>query len=87
MWKPRQARRLEFNTGCDLVTGTGCVLPPKGPGHFFPYFTLARVAGRCVGEFGNMGNGRTFGRDKQCGKVGPATMGAFAGRVRSQPAC
>jgi hypothetical protein len=58
-----------------------------GPGHFFPYFSLAKVAGRCVWEFGNMSNGRRFGRDKQYGKVGPATMGAFAGRVRPQPAC
>lgn len=77
----------EFNTSCNLVTGKGCVLPPKGPGHFFPFFTLAKVSGRCVWEFGNMNNGRSFGGDKQYGKVGPGTMGAFAGRVRSQPSC
>ena len=46
-----------------------------------------KVSGRCVWEFGNMSNGRSFGGAKQYGKVGPGTMGAFAGRVRSQPSC
>ncbi len=77
----------EFNTGCNLVNGTGCVLPPKGPGHFFPFFTLVWVAGNCVWESGNMANGRSFGRDKQYAKTGPGTIGAFAGPVRSQPPC
>jgi hypothetical protein len=77
----------EFNTACNLSTGQGCVLPPKGPGHFFPFFTLAKVAGNCVWEFGNMSNGRSFGGDAQYGKVGPGTIGAFAGRIRSRPAC
>jgi hypothetical protein len=77
----------EFNTNCNLVTGAGCVLPPKGPGHFFPYFTQAKVAGACVWEFGNMPNGNAFGKDKQYGKVGPHTMGAFAGPVRRNPSC
>jgi hypothetical protein len=45
------------------------------------------VSGKCVWEFGNMNNGRSFGGDKQYGKVRPGTMGAFAGRVRSQPSC
>ncbi len=77
----------QLNTNCNLVTGQGCVLPPKGPGHFYPYFTLASVGGRCVWEFGNMTNGSTFGRDLQYGKVGPGTIGAFAGPVRSNPSC
>jgi hypothetical protein len=77
----------EFNTNCNLVNGKGCVLPPKGPGRFFPYFTQARAGGRCVWEFGNMRNGNTFGGDKQYGKVGPTTMGAFAGAVRRNPSC
>ena len=38
-------------------------------------------------EFGNMSNGRSFGGVRQYGKVGPNTMGAFAGRVRAQPSC
>jgi hypothetical protein len=59
------ASATEFNTGCNPSTGTGCVLPPKGPGHFYPYWTLARVGGQCVWEFGNMRNGNTFGGDAQ----------------------
>jgi hypothetical protein len=62
------------------------VLPPKGPGHFYPYWTLAKVNGRCVWEFGQMRNGRSFGRLRQYGKVGPGTIGAFAGPIRRNPA-
>ena len=58
-----------------------------GPGHFFPFFTLAKVGGRCVWEFGNMTNGRSFGGNKQHGKVGPGTIGAFVGPIRRQPSC
>jgi hypothetical protein len=81
------ASATEFNTNCNLVTGTGCVLPPKGPGHFYPYFTQAKVGGRCVWEFGNMHNGNAFGRDKQYGKVGPGTIGAFTGPIMANPHC
>jgi hypothetical protein len=77
----------QFNTDCNLSTGKGCVLPPKGPGHFYPFFTQARVKGACVWEFGNMTNGRDFHRDKQYGKVGPGTIGAFVGRIRQNPQC
>src|SRR5216683_58986 len=77
----------QLNTGCDTTTGAGCVLPPKGPGNFYPYFTQARVDGRCVWEFGNMRNGNTFGGDAQYGSVGPTTLGAFAGPVLPNPNC
>jgi hypothetical protein len=77
----------QFNTNCDPVTGSGCVLPPQGPGHFYPYFTQARVGGQCVWEFGNMRNGNTFGGDAQYGSVGPGTLGAFTGPVRGNPNC
>jgi hypothetical protein len=77
----------EFNTNCNLVTGSGCVMPPKGPGKFYPYFTQAKVAGTCVWEFGNMKNGNTFGGFTQYGSVGPTTMGAFASAIRSNPNC
>jgi len=77
----------EFNTNCDLNSGSGCVLPPQGPGHFFPYWTQARVGGLCVWEFGNMRNGNTFGGDAQYGSVGPGTIGAFAGPIRPNPNC
>ena len=59
----------------------------KGPGHFFPYWTQARVDGQCVWEFGNMRNGNTFGRDRQWGRVGPNTRGAFVSRIRPVPEC
>jgi hypothetical protein len=81
------ASASEFNTNCNLATGSGCVLPPKGPGHFYPYFTQAKVNGDCVWEFGNMTNGNTFGKDKQYGKVGPGTIGAFAGPILPNPNC
>jgi hypothetical protein len=77
----------ELNTNCDLNSGAGCVLPPQGPGNFYPYWTQARVGGACVWEFGNMRNGNTFGGDAQYGAVGPDTIGAFAGPVRANPDC
>jgi hypothetical protein len=69
---------------------------PKGPGYFFPCVTLARVAGNCVWESGNMANGRSFGSmangrslgpDKQFGQVGPGTIGACTGRILPRPSC
>ena len=77
----------QFITGCDPESGKNCVLPPPGPGHFYPYWTQARVGGVCVWEFGNVRNGNTFGGDKQYGKVGPTTLGAFAGAIRPNPNC
>ncbi|HET9895855.1 MAG TPA: hypothetical protein VFQ44_13085 [Streptosporangiaceae bacterium] len=77
----------EFNTSCNLTNGKGCVMPPKGPGNFYPYFTLAKVNGSCVWEFGNMTNGNMFGKDGQYGKVGPATIGAFQSAVQANPVC
>jgi len=81
------ASASELNTNCDLNSGTGCVLPPKGPGNFYPYWTQAKVSGACVWEFGNMRNGNTFGGDAQYGSVGPDTIGAFAGPIRPNPNC
>ena len=77
----------EFNTTCNLTSGAGCQLPPKGPGNFYPYFTFASVAGQCVWEFGDMTNGKTFGGDQQYGSVGPDSIGAFVGPIRSTPTC
>ncbi|HEY3903526.1 MAG TPA: hypothetical protein VGM14_06470 [Streptosporangiaceae bacterium] len=77
----------EFNTKCNLATGSGCVMPPKGPGKFYPYWTQAKVNGQCVWEFGNMTNGNTFGKDKQYGKIGPGTLGAFVSKILPNPNC
>jgi hypothetical protein len=55
----------EINT-CVPQHPQGCAVPPpNGPGHFYPYYTLAKVGGRCVWEFGHMSNGNTFSRDQQ----------------------
>ena len=57
------------NNRCNPATGAGCVVPPpQAPGHFYPYWTLAKVKGACVWEFGQMTNGNSFGEDKQYGK-------------------
>jgi hypothetical protein len=77
----------QLNSNCSPLTGANCVLPPPGPGHFYPYWTQARVGGACVWEFGNMRNGNTFGRDAQYGTVHTGTLGAFAGPVRPNPNC
>jgi hypothetical protein len=77
----------EQNTNCNLFTGSGCVLPPKGPGKFYPFWTQATVGGSCVWEFGNMRNGNTFGGIGQYGKVGPGSIGAFVSKIRSNPNC
>jgi hypothetical protein len=77
----------QFNTNCNLSNGQGCVLPPKGPGHFYPYFTLASIRGTCYWEFGNMANGNNYGRDLQYGSVHPGTLGAFVGPILSNPVC
>jgi hypothetical protein len=58
-----------------------------GPGNFYPFWTRARVDGACVWEFGNMRNGNTFGTNRQWGRVGPRTQGAFASRIRRTPGC
>jgi hypothetical protein len=77
----------QFETNCDVTTGENCVLPPPGPGNFYPYWTLARVGYACVWEFGNMRNGNTFGGDAQYGSVGQGTLGAFASAIQPNPAC
>ncbi len=74
-------------SSCNLTTGSGCVVPPDGPGHFYPFWTRARVDGACVWEFGNMRNGNTFGGNRQWGRVGPRTLGAFTSKIRSTPTC
>ena len=77
----------ELNTTCDLGSGAGCVMPPDGPGNFYPFFTLARVNGSCVWEFGNMSNGTSFGNEAQYGTVRPGTLGAFVGRQIGTRSC
>jgi hypothetical protein len=55
----------EINT-CVPQNPQGCAVPPpNGPGHFYPYYTQAKVGGQCVWEFGHMNNGNRFGGDQQ----------------------
>jgi hypothetical protein len=55
----------EINT-CVPQNPQGCAVPPPdGPGHFYPFYTLAKVGGQCVWEFGNMHNGNSFSGDQQ----------------------
>jgi hypothetical protein len=57
------------NNRCSPAHLPRCVVPPpQAPGHFYPYWTQAKVHGACVWEFGQMPNGNTFGGDKQYGK-------------------
>jgi hypothetical protein len=88
-------RRVQFQTETPASeasckpSGQGCAVPPPGaPGHFFPWFTLAKVHGTCVWEFGQMTNGNTFGRTKQYGK--PALkwfFGNLEGPIMPRPHC
>jgi hypothetical protein len=68
----------EINT-CAPDTPRGCAVPPPhSPGHFYPYYTQAKVGGLCVWEFGNMRNGNRFGGDKQYAHLVP--HGFFKGQ-------
>ena len=57
------------NNRCSPAKLADCVVPPvQAPGKFYPYWTLAKTGGRCVWEFGQMRNGKTFGGVRQYGK-------------------
>jgi len=69
-------------------TGVGCAVPPpSGPGHFYPWWTQARVDGKCVWEFGQMTNGNTFGRTNQYGGPSAYFFGNLEGPMRANPTC
>lgn len=51
-------------------TQNKCTVPPKGPGHFYPYWSEAQNHGVCTIDFGNVFNGNhlnDFGRDLEFG--------------------
>ena len=88
--------RIQFVTdmsateeNCDIVSGAGCVMPPPGPGHFYPYWTLVRDPELgCTWEFGNASRtGESFGGDAQWGTVNPNSLGAFQGPIMANPGC
>lgn len=73
---------------CNVVTGAGCVVPPTGPGNFYPYWTLGSYPGLgCTWEFGNVKQGQTFGGDAQYGSVTPTSLEAFTSAVIANPSC
>ena len=67
----------------------GCVVPPpQAPGHFYPYWTQAKVHSACVWEFGQMPNGNNFGKQKQYGKFTVALgLAELASPIRPNPNC
>jgi hypothetical protein len=77
------------NIKCNTQTGAGCVVPPtQAPGKFYPYWTLAKVNGTCVWEFGQMTNGKSFGGDKQYGKFTTALgLPELASKIIPNPHC
>jgi hypothetical protein len=77
----------ELGSNCSPYFGTDCVVPPPSPGEFYPYWTLARVGGVCVWEFGSMRNGNTFGGDAQYGSVTRTSLGGFTGPIMRNPSC
>ena len=63
-------------------------MPPPGPGHFYPYWTLARDRQFvCAWEFGNVRDGETFGGDAQYGQVSFNPPGAFTSQIQRNPSC
>jgi hypothetical protein len=79
----------EFASNCDLTTGAGCTVPPPGPGHFYPYWTLVRDHHLgCTWQFGNAGRtGQSFGGDAQYGSVTFNPPGAFTSQIQRNPSC
>ena len=88
--------RIQFVTdmsateeNCNTQTGAGCIMPPPGPGHFYPYWTLVRDPQLgCTWQFGNAGRtGNSFGGDAQWGSVTPTSIGAFQSAILPSPSC
>ena len=63
---------------CNGTTGAGCVVPPGGPGDFYPYWTRVTSPFGCAIEFGNVSSGfgvNDYGQDAQYGSVLSSTLG------------
>ena len=77
------------NIRCNPAQPNTCLVPPvQAPGKFYPYWTLAKVSGACVWEFGQMPNGSNFGKDKQYGTFTEALgLSELAGPIMPNPKC
>lgn len=74
---------------CDIATGTGCAVPPLGPGDaptFYPFWTLSHG---CLWNFGNIIAGQTaqsFGGPAEYGTPDVARFGGtLTSTVQSNP--
>jgi hypothetical protein len=75
---------------CTPDTLSGCTVPPKGPGGFYPYWSERVGFTGCSLEFGNVSSGLgvlTNGKDKQYGTNQFGTLGypEFEGPVINNP--
>jgi hypothetical protein len=73
---------------CTPSTLSGCTVPPKGPGGFYPYWTQDQFGDVCALEFGNVSSGPgaiTYGQDEQYGTNMFPTLGypEFEGPVHN----
>ena len=77
------------NNRCNPASPNTCRVPPvQAPGQFYPYWTLAKVSGACVWEFGQMPNGNDFGKEKQYGTFTTALgLAELAGPIMPNPNC
>jgi hypothetical protein len=70
---------------------SGCTVPPKGPGGFYPYWTQLHAINLCAFEFGNVAGGfgglNSFGQDAQYGTNQFSTLGypEFESAVHNNP--
>jgi hypothetical protein len=77
------------NSRCNPARPSTCRVPPvQAPGKFYPYWTLAKVSGQCVWEFGQMPNGNDFGKVEQYGTYTDALgLPELAGPIMPNPNC
>lgn len=86
--------RIQFETDAPASEatcqpdGSGCAVPaPGSPGDFYPYWTQAKVSGKCVWEFGQMANGNTFGGTAQYGSPSAWFFANLEGPIQPLPNC
>lgn len=71
-----------------MSDGSGCAVPaPGSPGNFYPHWTQAAVAGKCVWEFGQMRNGNSFGGTAQYGGPSAYFFGNLEGPLTRTTHC
>ena len=71
---------------CNVVTGTGCTVPPRGPNGptFYPYWTVGHASGStCVWNFGNSIPGVTVDNLGTQAEYGTPNTARFAGTIIS----